>query len=93
VENCGGRGCADDRHGIGVDQFQRSQRLKPQFFRTTYGTAEAVPYKDLTTEKKGLKPEFFALNVACEAVTHKDSLVFTQKFRIESLCGAAMRWF
>jgi hypothetical protein len=28
------------------------QRLKPHIFRTRYGTAEAVPYKDLETAKQ-----------------------------------------
>jgi hypothetical protein len=85
VENCGGRGGADDGHGIGAGQFRAGQRLKPQSFRKPNGTAEAVPYKDLAVAKRGAKAQVsLALNVAADAAIHKDSKVFIQALQTES---------
>jgi hypothetical protein len=40
----------------GATRFRAGQRLKPDWFWKRYGTAEAVPYKDLAGAAQRVKP-------------------------------------
>jgi hypothetical protein len=41
---------------MGLLKFEQASGLKPQRFPVLYGTAEAVPYKDLAVATQALKP-------------------------------------
>jgi hypothetical protein len=62
-------------------RFRAGQRLKPNSFCILYGTAEAVPYKDLVVATQALQPVGFHLNLT--AVRGQGA--FTKTHRLKSV--------